>query len=47
MADEKDMAIEKEQETIRPAGAKKDELSEADLKKAVGGSKTQGDFNLS
>jgi hypothetical protein len=37
MADEKDKAIEKEQETKPPAGAKKDELSEKDLDKASGG----------
>jgi len=37
MAEEKEKAIEKEQETIKPAGARKDELSEEDLKKAAGG----------
>ena len=42
MADEKDKAIEKEQETKPPAGAKKDELSEEDLKKAAGGAITFG-----
>jgi hypothetical protein len=37
MAEEKEKAIEKDQETIKPAGAKKDELSDEDLKKAAGG----------
>ncbi|HMD87219.1 MAG TPA: hypothetical protein VKO18_21230 [Terriglobia bacterium] len=37
MADEKEKAIEKEQEPKTPAGVKKDELSEKDLDKASGG----------
>jgi len=39
MADEKDKAIEKDQETIKPAGSGKTgaELSEKDLEKATGG----------
>ena len=37
MADEKEKAIEKDQETIKPTGAKKDELSEKELEKASGG----------
>jgi hypothetical protein len=37
MADEKEKAIEKDQETIKPAGGKKEELSEKDLDKASGG----------
>jgi len=37
MADEKDKAIEKDQETIKPAGGRKDELSEKDLDQASGG----------
>jgi hypothetical protein len=36
MAEEKEKAIEKDQETKKPAG-KKDELSEKDLDKASGG----------
>jgi hypothetical protein len=38
MADEKEKKIEKDQETIKPAARKKDELSEKDLDKASGGS---------
>ena len=38
MADEKEKKIEKDQETIKPTGDKKDELSEKDLDKASGGS---------
>jgi len=37
MADEKEKAIEKDQEIITPAGGKKDDLSDEDLKKAAGG----------
>lgn len=37
MADDKKKEIEKDQETIKPAGGKKDELSEKDLDKASGG----------
>jgi len=37
MAEEKAKAVEKDQETKPPAGVKKDELSEEDLKKAAGG----------
>jgi hypothetical protein len=37
MAEEKEKAIEKDQETKKPAGGKKDELSEKDLDKASGG----------
>jgi hypothetical protein len=37
MADEKKKAIEKDQETIKPDGGKKEELSEKDLDKASGG----------
>jgi hypothetical protein len=37
MAEEKEKAIEKEQEPKTPAGAKKDELSEKDLEKTAGG----------
>ncbi len=42
MSEEKDKAIEKDQQTILPAGGKQDELSEKDLDKASGGlGKTQ------
>jgi hypothetical protein len=34
---EKDQAIEKDQQTILPAGGKQDELSEKDLDKTSGG----------
>jgi hypothetical protein len=37
MADEKEKKIEKDLQTIKPAGDKKDELSEKDLDKASGG----------
>jgi hypothetical protein len=37
MADEEEKAIEKDQETIKPAGGNKEELSEKDLDKASGG----------
>jgi hypothetical protein len=37
MAEEKEKAIEKDKETKKPAGGKKDELSEKDLDKASGG----------
>ena len=37
MAEEKEKAIEKDQETTKPAGAKKEDLSEKDLDKASGG----------
>jgi len=37
MSEEKDKAIEKDQQTILPAGGKQDELSEKDLDKASGG----------
>jgi hypothetical protein len=37
MAEEKEKAIQKEQKTNPPAGAKKDELSDEELKKAAGG----------
>ena len=37
MADEKEKAIEKDQQTIVPDGAKKDDLSEQDLEKTTGG----------
>lgn len=37
MAEEKDKAIDKDQETIIPAGAKKDELSEDDFERVSGG----------
>jgi hypothetical protein len=37
MAEEKEKAIEKDPETIKPAGSKKDELAEKDLDKASGG----------
>ena len=37
MAEEKEKGIEKNQETTRPAGSKKEELSEEDLKKVAGG----------
>ena len=37
MAEEKEKAIEKGQETKSPAGGKKDELPEEDLKKVAGG----------
>lgn len=39
MAEEKEKAIEKDQETIKHAGGTKDELSEKDLDKASGGTK--------
>jgi len=38
MVDEKEKAIEKDQETKPPAGAKKDELSDEDIKEVAGGS---------
>jgi hypothetical protein len=44
MADEKKKAIEKDQETIKPDGGKKDELSEKDLDKASGGGHVQKDW---
>ena len=39
MADDKEKAIERDQETIKPTGSRRpgDELSEEDLKKAAGG----------
>jgi len=37
MAEKKEKAIEKEQETIIPPGAEKDDLSEKDLEKTAGG----------
>ena len=37
MAEKKEKAIEKDQETKTPAGAKKDELSEEDVEKVAGG----------
>jgi hypothetical protein len=37
MAEEKEKKIEKDQETKKPAGSKKEELSEKDLDKASGG----------
>lgn len=37
MAEEKEKAVEKDQETKPPAGAKKEELSDEDLKKVAGG----------
>lgn len=37
MAEEKEKAVEKDQGTTKPAGGKKDELSEKDLDKASGG----------
>lgn len=37
MTDEKEKAIEKDQQTKTPAGAKKDEISEEELEKAAGG----------
>ena len=37
MSEEKDKAIEKDQQTILPTGGKPDELSEKDLDKASGG----------
>jgi hypothetical protein len=37
MADEKEKAIEKDQETRKPAGSLKDELSEEDVEKVAGG----------
>jgi len=37
MADEKEKAIEKDQETRKPAGSLKDELSEEDIEKVAGG----------
>jgi len=39
LAEEKEKAIEKDQKTIPPAGAKKDELSNEDVEKVVGGYK--------
>jgi hypothetical protein len=39
MAYENEKAIEKDQETKPPAGAKKDELSEEDLKGAADGTR--------
>ena len=40
MSEEKDKAIEKDQQTIQSTGGKQEELSEQDLDKASGG-KTQ------
>jgi len=40
MADEKEKAIDKDQATSNPAGAKKDELAQKDLDNAVGGTVT-------
>ncbi|HMD83095.1 MAG TPA: hypothetical protein VKO18_00175 [Terriglobia bacterium] len=37
MAEENEKVIEKDRETITPAGAKKDELSEEDVEKVAGG----------
>jgi hypothetical protein len=37
MTEEMKKAVEQDQETIKPAGAKKDDLSEKELEKAVGG----------
>ena len=37
MAEEKEKAIEKDQESMKPVGGKKEELSEKDLVKASGG----------
>lgn len=37
MADEKEKAIDKDQETISPVGSKKQELSEKDLEKISAG----------
>jgi len=41
MSEEKDKAIEKDQQSILPTGDKPDELSEKDLDKASGGLKYQ------
>ncbi|MGA3324836.1 MAG: hypothetical protein ABSF45_10210 [Terriglobia bacterium] len=45
MATDKEKAIRKDQETIKPGGSKKpgDEISEEDLKKAAGGAATGWD----
>jgi len=37
MAEEKEKTIDKDQETIIPSGAKKDELSDEDIEKVAGG----------
>lgn len=37
MAEKKEKAIDKDQEIIKPAGGKKEDLSEKDLEKASGG----------
>ena len=37
MAEEKEKAIEKDQEITTPAGAKKDELSDEDFENVAGG----------
>jgi len=37
MAGEKEKAIEKDQQNVKPTGGKKEELSEKDLEKAAGG----------
>ena len=37
MADEKEKAIDKDQETIKPGEGTKDELSQEELKKVAGG----------
>jgi len=44
VAEEKEKAIEKDQETIKPAGGRKpgEEISEEDLKKVGGGALTFG-----
>ena len=45
MTEEKEKAIEKDQEPKKPARGKKDELSEKDLEKATGGAKAgRADF---
>ena len=42
MAEEKEKAIEKDQETQTPAGAKKDELTDKDFEQVAGGAGATG-----
>jgi len=40
MAEEKEKAVEKDQEIKTPAGARKDELSDEEIKRVAGGTTT-------
>jgi len=46
MSEEKDKAIEKDQQSIQPTGGQTEELSEEDLNKASGGDKHKGWIEL-